>query len=83
MKNRTPARHEDIATTAGTKYVCYFSPEPDGGYLVPSPGGPSLSAYGDTVAEARANAREEIQAWEEEAGRLRDHFGAICYNQGL
>jgi len=44
---------------------------------------PPLDAYGKTLDQARANAREDIEAWEAEAARLRAHYDALCYNQNL
>jgi predicted RNase H-like HicB family nuclease len=81
MKKRQSPKREGITTTVGTKYACYFSPEPGGGYVVSSPSVPPLGAYGKTLDKARATAREEIEAWEEEAERLRDHYSAVCYTQ--
>jgi len=44
---------------------------------------PQLGAVGETLDQARANAREDIEAWEEEAERLRAHYDAVCNTQRL
>jgi predicted RNase H-like HicB family nuclease len=84
MKKQPSDHQEEISTTTGTKYVCYLSREQDGGYVVSSPGvPPPLSAFGETLDEARANAREDIEAWETEAERLRAHCHALCDTESL
>ena len=42
-----------------------FTPQPEGGFTVTSPLLPELVTEGDTLEEARANARDAFQAvWE-------------------
>jgi antitoxin HicB len=42
-------------------YLCRFQPEPEGGYTVTCPALPAVVSYGETLEEARANAREAIK----------------------
>ena len=42
-------------------YFCHFQPEPEGGYTVTCPRLPPVVTYGETLAEARSNAREAIE----------------------
>jgi predicted RNase H-like HicB family nuclease len=83
MQKRNTTTQGEVATAAGTKYLCRFEVRPEGGYMVSCPALPSVAAYGKTLAEARAYAREEIGAWEAETERLRAHFRAVCYTQDL
>jgi predicted RNase H-like HicB family nuclease len=83
MKTRNTTTQEEVATAMGTKYLCHFEVRPEGGYLASCPAVPPVAAYGKTLAEARAFAREEIEAWEAETERLRAHFRAVCYTQDL
>ena len=53
-------REEEI-TTLETAYVCHFQPEPEGGYTVTCPSLPAVVTYGETLEEARVNAREAIE----------------------
>jgi len=82
QKQKSTKRHE-IQIAAGTKYACHLEREAEGGYTVTCPALPAVVAYGDTLEEARANAREAIEAWNEEGDRLRDHYHALCYTEGL
>ena len=52
-------RKEAVAATE-IAYLCHFQPEPEGGYTVTCPALPPVVTYGDTLDEARANAREAI-----------------------
>jgi antitoxin HicB len=47
--------------TVETAYICHFQPEPEGGYTVTCPALPPVVTYGETLEEARANAREAIE----------------------
>ena len=49
-------RQESIAAN-----ICHFQPEPEGGYTVTCPSLPPVVTYGETLADARANAREAIE----------------------
>lgn len=42
-------------------YRCLFRPEPEGGYTVTCPKLAPVVTYGETLEEARANAREAIE----------------------
>jgi antitoxin HicB len=42
-------------------YLCPFQPEPEGGFTVSCPKLPPVVTYGETLEEARANAREVIE----------------------
>lgn len=83
MTRHAPSKREEIATAAGTKYACHFERSPGGGYTVTCAALPAVAAYGDTFAEARANVRDAIEAWNAETARLHAHFRAVCYNQDL
>jgi len=48
-------------TAAELAYVCHFQPEPEGGYTVTCPSLPPVVTYGETLDEARHNAREAIE----------------------
>ena len=63
MNPRTQHQHEEILTAAGREYQCLFRREVDSGYRVTCAELPPLLAFGETLDEARANAREEIEAW--------------------
>ena len=49
------------AAGAELAYLCHFQPEPEGGYTVTCPTLPPVVTYGETLDEARANAREAIE----------------------
>ena len=42
-------------------YLCNFRPEPQGGFTVTCPKLPAVVAFGETLEEAQANAREAIE----------------------
>jgi antitoxin HicB len=46
---------------ARVAYLCYFRPEPEGGFTVACPKLPPVVSYGETLEEAQANAREAIE----------------------
>jgi len=48
-------------TAAELAYICHFQPEPEGGYTVTCPSLPPVVTYGETLDEARQNAREAIE----------------------
>jgi predicted RNase H-like HicB family nuclease len=48
-------------TEVARGYRCRFRPEPEGGYTVTCPKLPPVVTYGETLEEARANAREAIE----------------------
>ena len=54
------ARKEPVKTLSAA-YVCHFQPEPGGGYTVTCPSLPSVVTFGETLDEARTNAREAIE----------------------
>jgi predicted RNase H-like HicB family nuclease len=83
MTSRKSTTQEEVSTATGTKYVCHFEVRPEGGYMVTCPALPPVVAYGETLEEVRAYAREEIEACEAETERLRAHFRAVCYTQDL
>jgi antitoxin HicB len=47
-------------------YKVYLQPEPDGGYTVIVPSLPGCITYGETIQEARINAKEAIELYLEE-----------------
>jgi predicted RNase H-like HicB family nuclease len=55
MKRRVSGKRALIA------YLCVFRPEPEGGFTVTCPKLPPVVAYGETLEEPRANAREAIE----------------------
>ncbi len=67
MNPKTHHQHEETLTAAGREYQCLFRREVDSGYRVTCAELPPLLAFGETLDEARANAREEIEAWVEMA----------------
>jgi antitoxin HicB len=48
-------------TAVELAYVCHFQPEPEGGYTATCPSLPPVVTYGETLDEARQNAREAIE----------------------
>jgi len=83
MQKQKSTKRQEIQIAAGTKYACHLEREAEGGYTVTCPALPEVATYGDTLEEARANAREAIEGWNDEAERLRAHYRAICYDQDL
>ena len=67
MNPRIHHQHEETLTAAGREYQCLFRREVDSGYRVTCAGLPPVLAFGETFDEARANVREEIEAWAETA----------------
>ena len=63
MNPRPHHQHEEILTAAGREYQCLFRREVDSGYRVTCAELPPVLAFGETLDEARANAREEIEEW--------------------
>lgn len=55
MTTEKSTRQADMA------YLCRFRPEPEGGFTVTCPKLPAVVTYGETIEEARANAREAIE----------------------
>jgi antitoxin HicB len=55
MKRNRPGRRTLVA------YLCHFEPEPEGGFTVTCPKLPPVVTYGETLAEAQANAQEAIE----------------------
>ena len=54
-------KQSETITTMHAQYVCTFRPDPDGGYQVRCPAFPGLITFGETLEEARANAREALE----------------------
>jgi antitoxin HicB len=54
-------RAKEKAKMAGAKYACRFQAEPEGGYTVTCPALPSVVSFGESLEEARTNAREAIE----------------------
>ena len=63
MNTRAHHQHEETLTAAGHEYRCLFRREVDSGYRVTCAELPPMLASGETLDEARANVREEIEAW--------------------
>ena len=72
MDTRTHHQHEEDIAVAGRDYRCLFRREVDSGYRVTCAELPPMLAFGETLDEARVNAREEIEAWIDEEDRTRD-----------
>ncbi len=53
-------RKEAIGASSAA-YICHFEPEPEGGYTVTCPALAPVVTYGETLEEARRNAREAIE----------------------
>ena len=62
MNPRTHHQHEENIAVAGRDYPCLFRREVDSGYRVTCADLPPVLAFGETLDEARANAREETGA---------------------
>ena len=65
MNTKAHHQHEEDIIMAGRDYRCLFRREIDGGYRVTCAALPPVLAFGDTLDDARANVREEIEAWAE------------------
>jgi hypothetical protein len=63
MRTKTVQEHEEVVTANGRDYRCLFERDAYGGYLVTCEDLPPLMTYGETLAEARTNAAEEISAF--------------------
>ena len=74
MNQKTHHQHEEDITVAGRAYRCLFRREVDSGYRVTCADPPPVLAFGETLEEARANAREEIEAWVETAEVRTDYI---------
>jgi len=74
MNTKVIHEHEEIITAAGRDYRCLFRREVDSGYRVTCAELPPVLAFGETLDEARANAREEIEAWIETAEVSADYI---------
>jgi len=74
MNPRPHHQHEDDLIVAGREYRCLFRREVDNGYRVTCAVLPPVLAFGDTLEEARANARDEIEAWIETAEVSADYI---------
>jgi predicted RNase H-like HicB family nuclease len=73
MNQKNHRQHEETLTAAGHEYQCLFRREIDSGYRVTCAELPPMLAFGETLDEARANAREEIEAWVETAEASADY----------
>jgi len=68
-------------------YICHFQPEPEGGYTVTCPSLPPVVTHGETLDEARANAREAIalclEVMEEEGSPIppADHPPGVAFDE--
>jgi predicted RNase H-like HicB family nuclease len=60
MTHKPHHKHYEYVTAAAWDFLCLFRREAGGAYRVTSPEMPALLAFGDTLAEARDNAREEL-----------------------
>lgn len=72
MKAKLCRKHEENITAASRDYLCLFRPDAAGGYLVTCPELPPMIAFGETLDEARTNARDDIEAWLDVVDRSRD-----------
>ncbi len=77
MNIKTIHEHEEVITAAGREYRCLFRREVDSGYRVTCADLPPVLAFGETLEEARANAREEIEAWVETADVRADYITRV------
>jgi predicted RNase H-like HicB family nuclease len=82
MRTKTHHEHEEIITAAGRDFRCLFRREVDRGYGVTCADLPPMLAFGETLNEARDNARERIEAWIDEIDR-RAHHALIEQQQWL
>jgi antitoxin HicB len=60
IRKRTSRKQE---TASEYSFTLYFEPAVEGGYVVSCPALPGLVTEGDTLAEARAMARDAIRAY--------------------
>jgi predicted RNase H-like HicB family nuclease len=67
MDIKSSSTYEETVIAAGKEYVCQFHLQRRGGYLVTCRKFLPLAAYGDTLVQARAEARQGIEAWIEYA----------------
>jgi predicted RNase H-like HicB family nuclease len=71
MKAKIDQR-EEIIIVFGQEFRCLFRREADQSYRVTCADLPPMLAFGTTLAEARENARDEIEAWIDEEDRRID-----------
>jgi predicted RNase H-like HicB family nuclease len=62
-KARPPRAHEEVIKVGNGSYQCLIRNEPGSGYTVTCAELAPTPVFGKTLAEARANAREEISLW--------------------
>ena len=67
MNTKSTHTHTDIIEAAGRRYLCHFHRLRRGGYVVTCPQFLPLSAFGEDLAQTRAKARADIEAWIEYA----------------
>lgn len=54
-------KQDETITTLHAQYTCNFHPAAEGGYSVRCPAFPGLITEGDTLEDARHNAREALE----------------------
>jgi predicted RNase H-like HicB family nuclease len=62
-KALTPQAHQEVIKVGNGTYQCLIRNEPGSGFTVTSVELAPTPVFGKTLAEARANAREEILLW--------------------
>jgi predicted RNase H-like HicB family nuclease len=74
MRRSAQQEHEEFVTADGRDFLCLFQRDAGGGYVVTCEDLPPMLAYGETLAEARAQAVQEIETWVDVCTGVRDSF---------
>jgi predicted RNase H-like HicB family nuclease len=72
MNAKAHQEHEEFVTADGRDFLCRFERDAAGGYVVTCDDLPPMLAYGETLAEARAQAAQEIVVWIDVCTGVRD-----------
>ena len=72
MNAKAPQEHEEILAADGREFTCLFRSDASGGYLVTCDEMPPMIAYGETLAEARAQAEEDLTGWIDACDNIRE-----------
>jgi predicted RNase H-like HicB family nuclease len=65
MRTTAHQEHEEFVPAEGRDFLCRFERDAAGGYVVTCEELPPMLAYGETLAEARVQAVQEIEDWSE------------------
>jgi predicted RNase H-like HicB family nuclease len=72
MRKKTLQEHEEFVTADAREFLCLFARDASGGYVVTCQDLPPMLAYGETLADARGHAAQEIAVWIDVCTGVRD-----------